>query len=152
MPIQSPCPNSTHSDPRDVPPSCTLRLWRMPSGRPGVQAANTKEKREKGWRGERRERVSYPIIKSAKLTSPWHLSVSPSQQGDALCSQHGFERDFSSSTFTRAAHRLPNVVATWLSQHAVHKTPRLCILRLSSGMVQSVLTKPRIAHIIIVIP
>ena len=94
--------------------------------------------------------LSYPIIEFAKLASPFHLSVSRLQQIQALCSQHGFEYDFSSSAFTSAAHRLQDVVDTWLSRHAVRKAPRLCIVELSPGMVQSVLTKPRIVHIIAV--
>ena len=57
VPIQSPCPNTTHYGSQGMStPSCTLRLWRMPSGRPGAQAAHMKEKKEK------RERDIYIYI------------------------------------------------------------------------------------------
>ena len=92
--------------------------------------------------------ISYPIIEIAKLSSPADPVAVPSEQMRMLCSQHASEYEWYISEFARDPQRLADLVRIWESRHVFKNAPRVCSLKLHPGMIESNLSKPRIAHTI----
>ena len=90
--------------------------------------------------------IPYPITEIAKLSSPADPEAVACEQMRMRCSQHASEYHWSISEFARDPQWSADLVRILESGRVFKEAPRVCSLNLHPGMIEWILSNPRMAH------